>query len=160
MTKYQGPTAAELRNITGPQPGVQAFADAVMLKLGPTRGLTNLGIYNRRTIRGRSGPLTPLNASLHAVGRAWDAGVPKGDAGKNLGDELWTRTIGVAQKGLVGVQEVIWQRRRWTPDKGIQPYKGVDPHTGHLHISFTIDWAQNHSTQADLRRWVWVSLGL
>ena len=158
--KYQGPTSTELRTITGPQPGVQAFADAVMLKYGPTRHLTNLGIYNRRTIRGRSGVLTPLNASLHAVGRAWDAGVPKGPAGKNLGDELWKRCIDGATKGLVGVQEIIWYRQRWTPDKGVRPYKGVDDHTTHLHISFSIDWAQNHSPQADLRRWVWMALGI
>jgi hypothetical protein len=158
--KYQGPTSTELRTISGPQPGVQAFADAVMLKLGPTRGLTNLGIYNRRTVRGRKGPLTPLNASLHAVGRAWDCGVPKGPAGKQLGDELWLRCVDGATRGLVGVQEVIWNRQRWTPDKGVRPYKGVDDHTTHLHISFSIDWAQNHAPQADLRRWVWMALGL
>lgn len=158
--KYQPVTAAELRNITGPQPGVQAFANAVMAKLGPTRGLVNLGIYNRRTVRGVTAAISPRTASLHAVGRAWDAGVPTGDAGRHLGNELWLRAINASQKGLVGVQEVIWNRQRWTPDKGVRRYSGKDDHTTHLHISFSIDWAQNNSPQADLRRWVDMALGL
>jgi hypothetical protein len=155
--KYQGPTAVELKTITGPQPGVQAFKDAVMWHLAK-RGLTNLGIYNRRTIRGKNGILTTRNSSLHAVGRAWDAGTADTPAGKQLGDELWLRTIHAAQQGLIGVQEVIWQRQRWTAD-GVKPYRGTDPHTTHLHISFSIDWAQNRAPQADLRTWVIKALG-
>lgn len=156
--KYQGPTAVELRTITGPQPGVQAFKDAVMWQLAP-RGLTNLGVYVRRTIRGKSGILTPRNSSLHAVGRAWDAGTPNTPQGKHLGDELWLRTIHAAEQGLIGCQEIIWQRKRWTPDKGVVDYRGVDPHTTHLHLSFSIDWAQNRAPQADLRTWVIKALG-
>jgi hypothetical protein len=142
---YERPTSVELRTVTGPRPGVQAVLDAIVWKWS-VRGVRSAGIYNRRTVRGRSGPLTPLNASLHSVGRGLDISVPT----KQVGDELFLRLVAAAD--AIGICEIIWWDRRIT-SKGEKPYKGVDNHHTHLHVGFTADFA-DRKNDADLRKWV------
>lgn len=123
---YEPVTPLELIRYRGERPGVRAFLN-VMLFLFKARGMSNVGIYNRRKVRGGG------SWSLHSVGRAVDLGIPTNN--KALGDEIVMRIIRAATK--LGVGEVIWYRKRWTAEKGWQSYHGVDPHTGHIHVGFT-----------------------
>ena len=55
-------------------------------------------------------------------------------------------------KDACGIIEIIWQRKRWTEDHGVQDYHGVDPHTGHVHFAQTVDMASRPNTP-DLHKW-------
>lgn len=101
--------------------------------MGRFNRLTDLGIYNPRTIRGTGTP------SLHNVGRAWDAGTPSVEA-KSQGTEL--ANLLVTHHLDLGVQLVIWQRRIWSnirKAEGWRVYRGTSPHTEHMHIELTIE---------------------
>lgn len=99
-----------------------------------TYGARNLGIYSCRSIVGGS------SLSVHAEGRAFDAGLNVSDPNeKSKGDELFAWSIQNA--AALGVQEVIWNRQRWSPSNGIKPYNGKNPHTDHVHISQNWDGA-------------------
>jgi len=137
---YQPVSRAELRNHTGPRPGVRAFSDVVLWSMH-SMGVTNGGIYNRRPVRGG------ISWSLHAVGRAADFMVPN----TTVGWYLALRAIRNAP--WLGVAEVIHDRKRWTAEKGTKPYHGKNPHTDHVHIGFTVDFADRPDT-AELRQWV------
>lgn len=111
----------------GPRPGAIALRDETM-RLFP--GVTNLGIYNCRTVAGTS------SLSTHAAGRAWDAGIPA--ALKPRGDALAAALVAAAP--ALGVQEVVWYRRRWTSTTGAwRAYGGVSPHTDHVHVALNAD---------------------
>lgn len=138
MPKYQPVTRAELRTSTSPRPGVRALHDVVCWWIGP-KGLRSGGIYSRRAVRGGT------SWSLHAVGRAADF-MCSVDVGKDLSARL------IAAKDLLGITEVIHNRMRWTEDKGCVPYKGSNPHTDHVHVAFTIDFANRPDTP-EMRRW-------
>lgn len=114
----------------GPTPGAIALRDGV-LEVEPR--LVDLGIYNCRPPRGVN-PGPGVRVSLHGEGRAWDAGTPS----KELGD--WLAAMMVMFAPRLGVQEVIWWRRRWgTETEAWAPYGGRDPHTGHVHVGLC--WA-------------------
>lgn len=136
---YQSVTRAELNRWTGPRPGVRAFHDAV-LWVRHSAGVRSGGIYNRRRVRGGT------SWSLHSVGRAADFMVPNMAAGYDIAFRA------IRQARMLGVSEVIFNRRRWTAERGTQPYRGSNPHTDHVHIGFTVDFADRPDTQ-DLRRW-------
>ncbi len=147
---YQAVSAAEFKTCTAPRKGVVAVHDVVLwyenIKPGPN--LVDLGIYNRRPRRGLRF-LTWRTASLHAVGRAWDIGWEQGYTGAQLLANLlvWFHDYN-------GVAEVIYARRRWTLEHSWQPYTGSDPHTTHIHVGFTVDFADNPSSITDLKKWV------
>jgi len=112
----------------GPTPGAIALRD---WGLAIADQITDLGIYNPRVIAGTN------TLSVHAVGRAWDAGTPNGLA-RAQGD-LLAGTL-IAYHAELGIQMVIWQRQKWTnlrASQGWRPYNGADPHTSHLHIEIT-----------------------
>lgn len=142
---YQPVTPSELKNVVGPRPGCVAFNDVVMF-VEHKRGVYPAGIYNRRNVRGRRGPVTARTASLHSVGRAVDIGIPN----KAVGDALFKKIVAAAD--YIGVCEVIWWGTR-TTTKGTLPYKGVDNHHTHIHVGFTADFASRKNT-ADLRKWI------
>jgi hypothetical protein len=106
------------------------------------RGVHSGGIYNRRRVRGGSA------MSLHAVGRALDVMVPVGDP---VGWEIALRVIRNAE--ALGVAELIYDRKRWTEEKGTQPYRGINPHRDHVHIGLTVDMADRPDTP-ELRQWL------
>jgi len=141
---YQPVTSVELKTVKGPRPGVQAVMDTVGW-YRYAQGVRSAGIYNRRPVRGKT-VLTAKNASLHAAGRALDISVPS----INVGNELYLRLAAAAD--AIGVCEIIWNRKRLTKN-GEAAYKGVDPHTTHLHVGFVADWADRPNTP-DLRKWV------
>jgi hypothetical protein len=140
---YQAVTRAELANHTSPRKGVVAVRDVVIWC--EKARVYDLGIYNRRKVRG-----SLSSWSLHAVGRAWDIGFRPGFSPVEQ-NNLAGRLALAAQ--FVGIAEVIYNRRRWTEDKGWQVYRGTDPHTTHIHVGFTVDWADNPSSLDDLKKW-------
>lgn len=106
------------------QPGAKA-----LMAHASSVGLSNVGCYNDRAVRGASAP------SLHREGRAVDLTI-------GARDDHW---LGAyvdrlrAKHLALGVQMVIWQRRYWRCDRGDgwHPYGGVDPHTSHAHVELT-----------------------
>jgi len=122
----------------GPRPGTQALLDVILFLWAKSK-VTNVGIYNRRSVRGGS------SWSLHAVGRAMDVGVPNIGVGTLIATFL---TTGDNAKGC-GICEVIFNRRRWTAETGWLPYHGEDPHTAHIHIGQTIRAADSPGATTD-----------
>lgn len=103
---------------------------AVYLGLYATRGGTNLGIYNCRSVAGSA------TTSLHGEGRACDFGInPHGAAyGTQLADQLRLHSA------ELGIQCVIWNRRIWSgsyPDAGWRVYSGLNAHVDHIHLELT-----------------------
>lgn len=124
------------RRCTGrPAPGAVALR-TVALEFFPT--LHDLGIYNCRPVRGGS------TSSRHGLGAAWDAGVRPSQ--RQAGDLLVA--LVVEQAPLLGVQSVIWYRRRWTAAGGWRPYSGVSSHTDHAHIELTDEAAASLTATA------------
>jgi len=128
VNHYEPVTVGELGHV-GPRPGVAAVRDAVLF-LERARGVRDMGVYSRRRVHGSS------VWSLHAVGRAWDAGVRDRATGQRVAERF------MHLAGKLGVCEVIWQRNRWTPEKGWRNYTGI-PHLDHVHIGFTVGFADS-----------------
>jgi hypothetical protein len=107
----------------GPAPGAVALRDAVR---GRWPDLTDMGIYNCRNVAGTR------TLSTHAEGRAIDLGTPNGDA-IEAGHEAaaWL----VANAEALGVQEVIFTRRRWDSRVRVWAPFGGNPHTDHVHTA-------------------------
>lgn len=152
---YQPVTSAEFKTKTSPRPGV-TLVYQIILWYCASLGFTGGGIYNRRPRRGLA-VLTWKTASLHAVGRACDIMIPA--AMKHFGDILFVKLVAAAP--LIGIGEIIWYRQRWTAEHGVQPYKGTNPHTDHIHAGFTVDWADSayNDPAGDYKRWVTAALG-
>lgn len=127
---YEPVSQAELVKYHGARPGVVALRD-IILFLWHASGVTDVGIYNRRQVRGGGA------WSLHAVGRAVDIGVPSTGVGTLIAAAIQSHAA------ALGLCEIISNRRRWTAETGWQPYGGVDPHTGHIHIGMTRAMADN-----------------
>lgn len=103
---------------------------------------TNLGIYNPRDVCGNPWPRWKCKGSQHARGAAGDDGFPVVlPGGHPEGHKLaaWLVEHHVA----LGIQEVIWAKRRWKNSMGVIPhgqwpeYHGRSEHLDHVH------WAQN-----------------
>jgi hypothetical protein len=84
--------------------------------------------------------------SEHKEGRAWDWGVhyPHPAATKLLHWLLATDSKGHkhANARRLGIMYMIWNRHIWgsyRASEGWRPYTGSNPHTDHVHISFS--WA-------------------
>lgn len=143
---YEAPQAWELRSVRGVRHGTKALEDSVMFWM-QAKGVRSDGDYVRRPIRGTGNVLTLANASEHAVGRAWDAGVPN----KAVGDELALRLM--AAWAPLGLCELIWWDHRTTDGVNVQPYHGIDPHHSHVHTAVGIAMADNPSSHDDLVKW-------
>jgi hypothetical protein len=140
-----------------PKPGVLAFEDRVLAAYPKT---TSLGISRDCSIGG---------TSEHKEGRAWDWGVridhpaEKADAEEVISwllkDDRYGNAHAMARR--VGIMYLIWNRRIWTPWSGWRTYcvqkkagcvsPGTtndvrDPHTGHVHFSFSWDGAWQRDT--------------
>lgn len=105
------------------QVGTRRLADFAM----KTWGARDYGVYNCRTVAGSS------SLSLHAEGRAFDAGFEVSRASEKAnGDKMFAWSIQNAAG--IGTQELIWNRKIWTPSRGLYNYSGSNPHTDHVHI--------------------------
>lgn len=139
---YEPVQTWELDAHRGARRGCVALRD-VLVFLFAQHGATNLGIYNRRPVRGGR------SWSLHAVGRAIDIGTPGADLARFIGQVLTTGD----NPGGCGVMEVIADRHRWTEASGWQSYGGKDDHTTHVHVGMTIAMADNRASLPELRQW-------
>ena len=151
MNTYTPVTPAEYRQFRGhTRPGVVAAHDAIIFMMGGS--VRSGGMVNDRNVRGGTAK------SLHAVGRAADFMVQKGTGTRDgmsprqVGDELFVRLIAAAPG--IGLDEVIWNRHRWTNEKGVRPYSGANPHTDHVHAGFDPSFADSTKPHDDLCRWV------
>lgn len=140
MSRYEAVQRWELRRHKGERKGTRALLD-VLLVLFHAHGARSGGIYNRRLVRGGS------SWSLHSVGRACDVMVQRQDIGDLIAGVVVARAEGL------GVCEVIWNRRRWTPERGWVGYAGTNPHTDHVHIGQTISVADSPASLEQLHAW-------
>ena len=78
--------------------------------------------------------------SVHAIGRAIDAGIPLigTEADNTLGDAVGNWLIANAE--YIGIQRVGWDGMWWNGERGFLPMRG-DPHKNHLHIELSVDGA-------------------
>lgn len=131
------------------RPGVVALHNTVMFCMGGS--VRSGGMVNDRPIRGG------VSLSKHAVGRAADwmvqngAGTREGKTPKEIGDELFIRLVAAAP--AIGLEEAIWYRKIWTPDKGLRTYYGLASHEDHVHAALNQAMADNQAPYDDLCRW-------
>ncbi len=120
------------------KPGVANFAARLLAAYPTTR---SLGIVRSCSVGGRS---------EHKEGRAFDWGVSaKTPAGRAKAARFLTWLLKKDRYGneyamarRLGIQYVIWNRKIWgayNASSGWRKYTGANPHTDHVHISFT--WA-------------------
>lgn len=121
----------------GPQAGTKIL-QAWICSSSPWKAtFSDLGIFACRDIYGDWCPgCNHAALSSHASGRAGDSGCPVVAGGHPHGHALaaWL----VKNHKILGIQEVIWARRRWTNQTQTwRDYDGVSPHLDHVH------WSQN-----------------
>jgi hypothetical protein len=124
---------ARMVNWDRPQPAPLALFRFIHANFPVVR---NSGIYNHRTVAG-------TNVLSHlAEGRAIDLGLLVGRPNeKLLGDRLFRIFIDNAAE--LEVDELIWNHVIWSKQKQFEhSYRGVDPHTNHIHVGYTRDGSQ------------------
>jgi hypothetical protein len=127
---------------TGPQPGLVAL---VQLWREVT-ALPSYGIFNCRTVRGRSTP------SMHGDGRAADLGANANDARhRALADQFCAFLVWAGPH--IGMQYLIWNRRQIKPGQAWRRYRGVNPHTDHIHAE--LNWDGARAVTIDQLRHLW-----
>lgn len=114
----------------GPQPGTVALRDAILHRFPKAH---DSGLYVPRKVNGSS------TMSVHAEGRAWDAGVP---VSSQLGYDI--ANFLVANAPLYGIQLLIWDAHIWTTPRrteGWRPFQAANGktdvtslHRDHVHI--------------------------
>ncbi|MCC6746006.1 MAG: hypothetical protein IT371_00020 [Deltaproteobacteria bacterium] len=123
------------------KPGVTAFKELILATYRCTK---DLGIIRECSVGG---------PSEHKEGRAWDWGVDTANPAVN---ELLDWLIAADAQGnphamvrRFGIMYMIWNRRIWmayASSKGWQPYTGANPHTDHVHFSFTWEGARKQTS--------------
>ena len=123
------------------KPGVVAFRDMVLATYPCT---TSGGITRACSIGG---------TSEHKEGRAWDwmiqVGNPAADAflGWLLKTDAQGNTHAMARR--LGIMYIVWNKQMWRAYKassGWLPYTGSNPHTDHVHFSFSWAGAKKQTT--------------
>lgn len=127
------------------KPGVVAYADLLMQTY---RSTGSLGISRSCKVGG---------TSEHKEGRAFDWAVSAHSAADRRRVRNLTRWLlktdrqgheyAIARR--LGIQYMIWNRRMWRAydaDAGWQPYTGSNPHTDHVHFSFTWRGARQNTS--------------
>ncbi|MGQ0631817.1 MAG: LysM peptidoglycan-binding domain-containing protein [Sporichthyaceae bacterium] len=115
------------------KPGVAGFAQLVLSTYAHGR---SAGISRSCGVGGQS---------EHKEGRAWDWGLDPNVyedavAGQRVLDFLLANNGANARR--FGIMYIIWNNRIWAAYRaadGWRPYTGADPHTSHMHLSFS--WA-------------------
>lgn len=120
------------------KPGVAGFQRIVLASFP---GMPSFGISRDCSIGGRS---------EHKEGRAWDWGVAATDPrGRAAAGEVLRWLFRADPTGRrwamvrrLGMMYIIYNRRIWASyraEEGWRPYAGTNPHTDHIHFSFS--WA-------------------
>ncbi len=110
-----------------PRPGVEAFRRYVLGRWGGT----DLGIWASSQHHDQN------PHSEHEVGQAWDWGQPSSSSVNELVDWLEANGDEWARRTGVGYLIHARQMRRWYDPQGWSDYHGADPHTSHVHFSFS-----------------------
>jgi hypothetical protein len=131
-----------------PKPGVVGFQQIVLAAFPAT---SSFGISRDCSIGGRS---------EHKEGRAWDWGVAVNNPGERaaarrvfrwlFGADANGRPFAMARR--LGVMYIIYNRRIWgsyRADEGWRRYVGVNPHTDHVHFSFSWEGAGKQTSYWD-----------
>jgi hypothetical protein len=130
--------------------GLVCLHDTIMFLYGGS--VTSGGMVAVRPQRGGTA------TSLHAVGRAGDAMTHNGQgprahlSARQVGDELFMRLIAAAP--LIGLDEAIWYGLRWTPEKGVRRYFGINQHRDHVHFAVDPSFADNATPRDALCQWI------
>ena len=122
------------------KPGVIAFRD-MFLKAFP--GTRDNGITRQCNIGGRS---------EHKEGRAWDWAVSAADSNDVAKvNQAFAWLFATDKYGhqdamihRLGIMYIVWNHHIWSasiPSDGWLPYNGPNPHTDHVHFSFSWDGA-------------------
>ena len=103
---------------------------------GKGKMMVNYQIYVVRTVAGST------NASDHSEGRAMDVYLEASDQNeKKIADYLYEVFIRYADD--LGIYYAIWNREIWRKATGQKvKYTGENPHTNHIHISWSKDGSQ------------------
>jgi hypothetical protein len=120
------------------KPGVDGFRRIV---LAAFPGTPSYGVSRDCSVGG---------TSEHKEGRAWDWGVAATSAGDRAAASEVLRWLFRAEPSgrrwamvrRLGVMYIIYHRRIWASyraEEGWRPYVGANPHTDHIHFSFS--WA-------------------
>lgn len=120
------------------KPGILLFAQLVSTHWGKTRYHTS-----RQCVAG--------DGTQHAEGRALDWTMNAYDAGeKALGDTVvaWLSNNSGELARRFGIMYVIWNRKIWYSYRPgtFETYTGSNPHTDHIHFSFTWDGAMGRTS--------------
>ena len=123
------------------KPGVTAFKDLVLATYPCT---SSGGIVRGCSVGGKS---------EHKEGRAWDWMIQVGHpaAAALLGWLLKTDAHGNphAMARRLGIMYIVWNKQMWRAYKassGWLPYTGSNPHTDHVHFSFSWDGAKKQTS--------------
>lgn len=126
-----------------PKPGVVGFRKIIR----GTFPTTGKGGISRKCSEGRT--------SEHKEGRAWDwtvsasSSADRGRADYVLGWLLKDRKNPDAYARRLGIMYIIWDGRIWSAERhseGWRNYTGPNPHTDHVHFSFSWDGAKKETT--------------
>ncbi|MGZ4629141.1 peptidoglycan-binding domain-containing protein [Oryzihumus sp.] len=120
------------------KPGVRAFGDLMLA----TYRSGNYGVSR----------YCAADTSEHYDGRAldWMLSVNNPDQ-KAIADSVtaWLSANNGAMARRFGIQYIIWNKHMWReydPGRGWAAYSGSDPHTSHVHFSFTWDGAMKRTS--------------
>ena len=120
------------------KPGVRAFGDLMLATY--KSGSYGVSRYCQS------------DTSEHYDGRAldWMLSVNNPDQ-KAIADSVtaWLSADDGAMARRFGIQYMIWNQHMWReydPARGWAPYSGSDPHTSHVHFSFTWDGAMGRTS--------------
>ena len=127
------------------KPGTTAFANLLLRTYRSTR---SLGISRACSVGG---------TSEHKEGRAFDWAVSANSAADRRRVQNLMRWLlqtdrhgnAFAMARRIGIQYMIWNRRIWgaySADSGWRPYTGSNPHTDHVHFSFSWRGARKNSS--------------
>lgn len=107
----------------GANANIYPFWDDIKSKYS---GVQNWGIWGDAAHR--------LRKSDHNTGDALDVGISSTAQGTEISQYI------INQAGSGGnpynVKYLIFNGQIWSPSKGLRPYTGKNPHSGHIHISF------------------------
>lgn len=121
------------------KPGVVQFRQWVISRYGERPG-------SPQNIVADCGVARTVGASEHWEGRAWDWMIPDAASAQRLIADLTANGDELARRA--GIMYMIHNRQMWRAyePRGWSSYTGPDPHTDHIHFSFSWDGARGKTS--------------